>query len=176
VLKLHKALYGLREAPRAWYSKLHLSLNSLGFTRNDQEHAVYTRRTASRPLAVSVYVDDLLIAGLVSEDIDMFKLEMRECFRMSDLGLVTYYLGIKVRQDEAGISLCQSAYALKIHEKTDMQECNSYLNYSDEGSALTDQGKFSGIGECHEVQKCGGSTVVLDSHKTGFSSCCELHE
>jgi hypothetical protein len=66
------------------------------------------------PLVVDVYVDDLRIAGPVSEDIDKFKLEMCERFRMSDPGLLTYYLGIEVCQDEVGISLCQLAYALKI--------------------------------------------------------------
>jgi hypothetical protein len=43
VLKLHKALYGLRQAPRAWYAKLDASLVSLGFIRCPLEHAVYRR-------------------------------------------------------------------------------------------------------------------------------------
>jgi hypothetical protein len=78
-------------------------------------------RTCSRPLVVSVYVvDDKLIVGPVSEDINKFKLEMRERFRMSDLRLLTYYLGIKVHQDEVGISLCQLSYALKLLKKTSM--------------------------------------------------------
>jgi hypothetical protein len=128
VLKLNKALYGLFQAPRAWYSKPHSSLNFLSFTYSDQEHAVYTRRVASRPLVVSVYVvDDKLIVGPVSKDINKFKLEMHERFRMSDLRLLTYYLGIKVRQDEVGISLCQSSYALKLLKKTGMHDCNSCL-------------------------------------------------
>jgi hypothetical protein len=93
VLKLKKALYGPRKAPRSGYSMLHSSLISLGFTRSDHEHAVYTRRTASRPLVVGLFVDDLLIVGLVDDDIDTFK-HMHECFRMSNLGLHTYYLGI----------------------------------------------------------------------------------
>ena len=43
VLRLHKALYGLHEAPRAWYAKLDETLTSLGFTRSALEHAVYRR-------------------------------------------------------------------------------------------------------------------------------------
>jgi hypothetical protein len=122
VLKLWKALYGLRQAPRAWYAKLHSSLISLGFTCSDHEHAVYTRSTASRPLVVGVYVDDLLIAGPV--DIDAFKQEMCDQFRMSDLRLLTYYLGIEVCQDSSGITLCQRGYAQKLLEKTGMEDCN----------------------------------------------------
>lgn len=124
VLKLRKALYGLRQAPRAWYAKLDACLNSLGFTRSDHEHAVYTRRTSSKPLVVGVYVDDLLITGPVDGDIARFKQEMLEKFRMSDLGLLSYYLGIEVRQDDAGIFLAQSAYAQKLLEQRGMAECN----------------------------------------------------
>jgi hypothetical protein len=64
VLRLKKALYGLHQAPRAWYAKMHTSLTALGFERSDHEHAVYTRRTASQPLVIDVYIDDLLITGL----------------------------------------------------------------------------------------------------------------
>lgn len=43
VYRLLKALYGLRQAPRAWYSKLNKCLEGLGFVRCDYEQAVYTR-------------------------------------------------------------------------------------------------------------------------------------
>ncbi|CAA0809125.1 cysteine-rich RLK (RECEPTOR-like protein kinase) 8, partial [Striga hermonthica] len=43
VLRLRKALYGLRQAPRAWNAKLDATLATLGFTRCATEHALYTR-------------------------------------------------------------------------------------------------------------------------------------
>jgi hypothetical protein len=97
VLRLKKALYGLRQTPRAWYSKLHVSLTSLDFVRSDHKHAVYTRCTVSKPLMICVYVDDLLIAGTLDSDIEVFKQEMRDWFKMRDLELLSYYLGIEVR-------------------------------------------------------------------------------
>jgi hypothetical protein len=124
VLHLKKALYGLRQAPRAWYEKLHSSLNDLGFTRSNHEYVIYTWRTTSRPLVVGVYVDDLLIAGAIDSDIKQFKQEMQDRFRMSDLGLLTYYLGIEVSQDSSGISLCQKVYATRLLERTGMTDCN----------------------------------------------------
>jgi hypothetical protein len=95
--------------------------------RSDHEHAVYTRRTASKPLVVSVYMDDLLIAGPVDDDIDKFKQEMRKRFKMSDLRLLTYYLGIEVCQDSICIHLCQRAYAQRLLEKMGMEDCNPSL-------------------------------------------------
>jgi hypothetical protein len=46
---------------------------------------------------VGVYVDDLLITGTNTKSIGRFKQEMVVVFKMSDLGLLTYYLGIQVQ-------------------------------------------------------------------------------
>jgi hypothetical protein len=62
-------------------------------------------RTASRSLVVGVYVDNLLIASPMNNDIDKFKQERRERFRISDLGLLLYYLSIEVWQNDTSISL-----------------------------------------------------------------------
>jgi histone deacetylase 1/2 len=123
VLHLVKALYGLRQAPRAWYSKLDESLIKLGFQRSSSEHAVYLRGTGSHRLIVGMYVDDLVITGASTHDIDLFKKEMKATFKMSDLGLLHYYLGLEVTQTEEGITICQSAYAAKILESVGLTGC-----------------------------------------------------
>nr|GEX98328.1 ribonuclease H-like domain, reverse transcriptase, RNA-dependent DNA polymerase [Tanacetum cinerariifolium] len=64
VYKLIKALYGLRQAPRAWNVKL-------------LEQAVYTRRSKTSTLIVGVYVDDLIITGTPRKEIDTFKSQMK---------------------------------------------------------------------------------------------------
>lgn len=58
VYQLIKALYGLRQAPRAWYAKLNKCLKGLGFVKCPYEHAVYVRREGNEVLIVGVYVDD----------------------------------------------------------------------------------------------------------------------
>lgn len=73
VMRLNRALYGLRQAPRAWNAKLDASLQQLGFKRSNTEHAVYTRGEDSSRLIVGVYVDDLVITGARSEEINNFK-------------------------------------------------------------------------------------------------------
>lgn len=124
VLKLRKALYGLHQAPRAWNEKLDRTMKSLGFRKSISEPAIYLRRNIKSQLVVGVYVDDLIITGTNCEDIKLFKEEMAAVFKMTDLGLLKYYLGIEVRQNKEGISLSQGAYAEKILEKNGMRECN----------------------------------------------------
>lgn len=125
VLRLRKALYGLRQAPRAWYAKLDESMSMLGFTRSPLEHAVYRRGNAHSFLLVGVYVDDLIITGTDQASIIEFKGQMQELFKMSDLGLLSYYLGIEVTQTRDSITLCQRNYAEKVLEVAGMDGCNA---------------------------------------------------
>jgi hypothetical protein len=124
VLRLDKALYSLRQAPRAWNPKLHETLVALGFSHNTSDHAVYARGKGASRLLVGVYVDDLIITGNDVAEIAKFKQQMSSRFKMSDLGLLRFYLGIEVQQGRDGIKLLQSAYALKILERAGMGSCN----------------------------------------------------
>jgi hypothetical protein len=98
VMKLSKALYGLRQAPRAWNIKLDKCLKGLKFTKCASEPAVYTRGTGRNAVVLGVYVDDLIVTGSDPAEILKFKREMTTQFEMSDLGLLSYYLGIEVDQ------------------------------------------------------------------------------
>jgi hypothetical protein len=127
VFRLRKALYGLRQAPRAWNAKLHATMVSLGFKKSSSEHGVYTRSRGATQLVIGIYVDDMIITGTSCEEIAAFKLEMKNMFQMSDLGLLSYYLGIEVSQGVDGIKLCQAAYAGKLLEHTGLSACNPSL-------------------------------------------------
>jgi hypothetical protein len=124
VLKLKKTLYRLHQAPRAWNTKLDDTLLSLGFQRTLSKHAIYVWRNGNVQLVVGVYVDDLIITGSDRDNIMSFKEEMAAAFKMSDLSLLHYYLGIEVKQSTSGISLSQGAYAMKILEMSEMTGCN----------------------------------------------------
>ncbi|CAH9143140.1 unnamed protein product [Cuscuta epithymum] len=75
-------------------------------------------------IIVGVYVDDLFLTGSNPGHIQNFKTEMMNIFYMSDLGILSYYLGLEVKQEEGVISLNQSSYAKRILEQMGMGECN----------------------------------------------------
>ena len=125
VFKLKKALYGLRQAPRAWNTKLDQILKGLRFKKCVKENSVYRKEEKGKLLIVAVYVDDLFITGSSVESIKEFKDAMSGEFEMTDLGLLTYYLGIEVKQSIQGIMIKQEAYARRILEETEMDSCNS---------------------------------------------------
>lgn len=165
--RLVKALYGLRQAPRAWYAKLSKCLEEMGFQRCPYEHAVYTRRSSREILIIGVYVDDLLITGTSIAAINEFKEQMNKRFEMSDLGKLSHYLGIEVKQGVGCIELKQSAYAKKILEKAGMRDCNP-TKYpmdpketirKDEGGILVDITQF---------KKPSWRPAIPSSHKTRY--------
>ncbi|GJT98949.1 ribonuclease H-like domain, reverse transcriptase, RNA-dependent DNA polymerase [Tanacetum coccineum] len=137
VYRLIKALYGLRQAPRAWNIKLDNTLKSLDFKKCALEQAIYTKTSKDSILLIGVYVDDLIITGTPKKEIDKFKAQMEEKFEMSDLGLLAYYLGIEVTQTEGDISIKQTAYANKILKEAGMINCNETLIPMDPGTRLT---------------------------------------
>ena len=86
----------LKQAPRAWYFKLHSCLLSLGFIKSWHEEAVYLKPSRIDKLIVGVYVDDLIVTGTRTEDVKIFKEKMKETCEMSDLESLSMYLGIDV--------------------------------------------------------------------------------
>nr|GEZ42953.1 ribonuclease H-like domain, reverse transcriptase, RNA-dependent DNA polymerase [Tanacetum cinerariifolium] len=136
VYKLIKALYGLRQAPRAWNVKLDQTLKSLDFKRCNLEQAIYTRRSKTSTLIVGVYVDDLIITGTLRKEIDVFKSQMKEKFEMSDLGLLAYYIGIEVTQTGEEITIKQTGYITKILKETSMMDSNDAKIPMDPGTKL----------------------------------------
>ena len=86
---------------------------------------MYRCQEKEHVLLIAVYVDDLLVTGLCLEMIEEFKKGMSERFEMSDLGTLTYYLGIEVDQNDEGITLKQERYAMKILEEGGMRDCNA---------------------------------------------------
>jgi hypothetical protein len=80
VLRLRKALYGLRQAPRAWNTKLNSTLKGMGFGQRPHEAGIYRRGNEGNALLVGVYVDDLVITGTKNAEVAAFKEEMKTTF------------------------------------------------------------------------------------------------
>ncbi|KAM7489733.1 hypothetical protein LguiB_027217 [Lonicera macranthoides] len=123
VYRLKKSLYGLKQAPRSWYSRIDANLVNLGFDKSLSESTLYIKKVDDEILVVSLYVDDLLVTGSSKELIDKFKEEMKDVFEMTDLGRMTFFLGLQVNQKKNEIFLCQHKYAKEILKKFNMEGC-----------------------------------------------------
>jgi len=156
VYLLQKALYGLKQAPKAWYSRIDEHLLNLGFVKSLSKATLYVKLKDNDVLIVSLYVDDILVTGSNELLVEEFKQEMMNVFEMTDLGLMTYFLGIEVKQSQNEVFICQKKYAKEILKKFQMEECKATstpmnqkekLNKND-GADKVDEGYFRSMIGC----------------------------
>lgn len=99
VLKLKKGLYGLKQAPRAWNCRIDKYFQENDFIKCPYEHTLYTKVSGDGIMIVCLYVDDLIFTGNNPRMFEEFKRAMSQEFEMTDLGLMSYYLGIESEAD-----------------------------------------------------------------------------
>jgi hypothetical protein len=102
VLRLCKALYGPRQAPRAWNAKLDSTLKGMGFTPRPHKATIYRRGNGGSALLVGVYVDDLVITGAKDAEVATFKEEMKATLQMSDWGISPSTWGLRCTRETLG--------------------------------------------------------------------------
>ena len=110
---LRKALYGLKQAPRAWYSRIDAYLLQMGSEKNEVDPNLYYIIQGEDTLILILYVDDLFITGAKDLIADC-KLGLASKFEMSDIGLMHYFLGMEVWQEDGHIFLGQGKYVADI--------------------------------------------------------------
>ncbi|GJR03792.1 putative ribonuclease H-like domain-containing protein [Tanacetum coccineum] len=100
VYKVEKALYGLHQAPRAWYETLSTYLLDNGFQRGKINKTLFIKRHKGDILLVQVYVDDIIL-WFIQERAILHALEklMHEKFQMSSMGELTFFLGLQKSKD-----------------------------------------------------------------------------
>ena len=125
VLRLNKALYGLKQTPRAWSSCIDRYLQDNGFTHCLHEYALYIKvHTNGDILIVCVYVNDLILTDNNLVLFEAIKKSMSLEFEMTDIGIMSYYLGLEVKQMEEDIFISQESYKKEILRKFNMFDCN----------------------------------------------------
>lgn len=127
VCLLKKAIYGLKQASRQWNAKIHQSLLDLGFTRtySDAGIYVYRRQGGDHVTIVVLYVDDLLLMGNQSSHIKHVKKALSKQYKMTDLGSVQRFLGLRITRDRSTrmIDIDQEEYIQSVLERFQMADC-----------------------------------------------------
>ncbi|KAK9135768.1 hypothetical protein Syun_015098 [Stephania yunnanensis] len=102
VCKLHKALNGLKQAPRAWFHRLKSQLFSWGFTNSQSDNSLFITRYQGNMLDVLVYVDDIIIIGARNDHIQQFINKLHQTFALKDIGDLNMFLDFEVHRDSTG--------------------------------------------------------------------------
>lgn len=107
--RLKKGSYGLKQAPRAWKKRIDGFLDKIGFVRFMSEHGLYVKicENSNRVenIIIFLYVDDLLIMGSCESLMADCKCELMQEFETSDLGSLSYFLGIEFKKTLHGMAM-----------------------------------------------------------------------
>ncbi|GKE58685.1 putative ribonuclease H-like domain-containing protein, partial [Tanacetum coccineum] len=95
VYKVEKALYGLHQAPRAWYETLSTYLLENGFRRGTIDKTLFIKKDTGDILLVHVYVDDIIFGSTKKSLCVEFEQMMHKRFQMSSMGELTFILGLQ---------------------------------------------------------------------------------
>ena len=152
--KLTKALYGLKRAPRAWFSKLSAALHQIGFKATRSNVSLFTQVTPTSIMYILVYVDDIIVIGTSAKDVAALIQNLNSTFALKDMGPLHYFLRIKVHHTSIrGFLLSQTKYIKDLLHKAKMSKYKPYPTLmtsnlklsSSDGVPLTDPNLYRSI-------------------------------
>lgn len=100
-------------------------MSSQSFVKSENDYCLYFKFSNDCKLYVLIYVDDLIITGSGTKQIEDFKCEMKRNFKIKDFGPISFYLDISVSQNvnEGILTLDQSNYLENALKRFGMFEC-----------------------------------------------------
>ncbi|PKU81867.1 Retrovirus-related Pol polyprotein from transposon TNT 1-94 [Dendrobium catenatum] len=143
ICRLRKAIYGLRQAPRQWYTTFTKFLLNIGFVHSHADPSMLLLHRDEFQVYLLVYVDDILITGNDDSKISCLVDQMKSAFTMKDLGLANQFLGITIDHIQDKFFMSQSQYALSILAQAELHNCNPVANPSSSKTPVTHEGDSS---------------------------------
>jgi transposase InsO family protein len=138
VLRLIKAVYGTKQGGRVWYEEISEKLGTMGYQRTEADHAVFTRAGGDASI-IALYVDDITMAGKSLKAINQDKENLKRFYEMTDLGDLSWILGMHVVRDRAKgwVSVSQEKYSNDILERLGKADCRPMVTPVLAGEHLT---------------------------------------
>jgi len=91
VCKLQRSLYGIRQAGRQWYAKLSTFLLSNNYFISAADHSLVLKYNNDKLIVILVYVDDSVLTGDDTEEVNTITTSLHHHFKIKDLGHLTYF-------------------------------------------------------------------------------------
>ncbi|GJX53131.1 putative ribonuclease H-like domain-containing protein [Tanacetum coccineum] len=161
---VEKALYGLHQAPRAWYETLSTYLIENGFRRGTIDKTLFIKKDKGDILLVQVYVDDIIFGSTKKSLCDEFEGLMHKRFQMSSMGELTFFLGLQVQQKEDGIFISQDKYVAEILKKFDFATVKTASTPIETNKALVKDEEAEAV-DVHLYRSMIGSLMYLTASR-----------
>jgi hypothetical protein len=174
VVRLPKALYGFRQAPRAWNKKLEQELKGLGFSESNADPALWILRGEQGAVMAMFYVDDGFVAARTSAEADAIVSLIGSLFEIKVLREPQDFLGIEIVRDRAAgtIIISQEVKALSLAERLGvagsrrsvlmLPEVYSELRATRTGEPVADRAQYQQVlGSLLHMVQCTRPDIAL---------------
>ena len=140
VTKLHIAIYSSKQYALKWYQQLSKELATLRFKRMEADWSVFVALIGIHTVIFASHVDDWTITGSSKSLIKDFKAKIGSCFHITDLGPISWLLGMKVTCDHQAciISLFQEPYINAILAKFNFTDAKPVATLLDPNAHLSE--------------------------------------
>jgi histone deacetylase 1/2 len=101
----------LKQAPRAWYSRLISKLQGLGFSASKADTSLFFYNKGGVSIFMLIYVDDIVVVSSSNRAVDALLHDLGLSFSLKDIGELHYFFDIELRKVSDGIILSQEKYA-----------------------------------------------------------------
>jgi hypothetical protein len=161
VYLLNRALYGLKQSPRAWFMRIAPALVGFDFKQCEADPCIFVHTNdKGEKTYIALYVDDLLIAGENDNDIAKIKKALSEQFEMKDLGIARKFLGMEIEySDDGSIKIYQSEYIQRLLKRHRMLNCNSVTTPLDTSIKLTATTEDEALADAKEYASIVGGLM-----------------
>lgn len=123
VCRLHKSIYGLKQASRQWYKCFSKTLLDDGFIQSYADNTLFVKVTCSSIIALLLYIDDILIVSNDEKVVESVKNTMAKQFKTKDLGPAKFFLVLQIARNTDGISVSQRKYCLDLLADSGLLGC-----------------------------------------------------
>jgi hypothetical protein len=179
VYKLSKALYELKQARRARYVRLKTFLLDHGYVMESVEKTLFTLKYGNDFLVVHIYANDIIFGGSSYVFVLSFQEMMENEFQISMMGVLTYFLGIQVKQTMYGTFVHLAKYTKDLMKKFGMVEVKPMSNPMsmvtvldpDENGEAVDQREYNSM-----IGSLSLSCTSWQHSRTFSSSCACVHD
>ena len=163
VCRLKRSIYGLKQSPRCWNMVLDSHLKEMGFVQSQADPCIYYKDTKGEKFYMGVYVDDIILARRSESEMNQVKANLSRKFSTKDLGKLSYFLGMKIEQNEenGSVSIGQQAYTESLLEKFGMKDCNPVSTPVDISLKLTPMNEEDDCVDQPQYQSVIGSLMYL---------------
>ncbi|GKB87880.1 retrovirus-related pol polyprotein from transposon TNT 1-94 [Tanacetum coccineum] len=164
VYKVVKALYGLHQAPRAWYSTLSTFIETHRYRRGTIDKTLFIKKDKKDIMLVHVYVDDIIFGSTRKSWCDEFEALMKVRFQMSSMGELIFFLGFQVKQKTNRLFISQDKYVTEMLKKFDLASVKTAITPMETKMALTNDEEADDV-DVHLYRSMIGSLMYLTASR-----------